>query len=184
MSKIAKKPIILKEGITIQNEGSLYKVTGPKGTLEFNVPKGVEVKVEDGKVYVKSKNNTESVKAFLGLTRATLANFVTGVSEGFEKKLEMSGVGYRAQTGGDTLTLSVGYSHPVVIKGQLGISFKVEDNIITVSGIDKIIVGDTAERIRRVRPPEPYKGKGIKYVGEYIRRKAGKAAKTLTGGAK
>ena len=123
--------------------------------------------------------------ALFGLTRAYLANLVTGVTQGFEKKLELSGVGYRAQAAGNTLTLSLGFSHPVVITADQGIQFKVEDNVITISGIDKTIIGDIAARVRKLRPPEPYKGKGIKYIGERIRRKAGKAAKAVGGaGAK
>ena len=119
-----------------------------------------------------------------GLTRAMLNNLVKGVTEGFEKKLELSGVGYRAQAAGNALTLSLGFSHPVVVKVDQGITFTVEENIITISGIDKALVGDTAAKVRAIRPPEPYKGKGIKYVGERIRRKAGKAAKAVGGAVK
>ncbi|OGH10974.1 MAG: 50S ribosomal protein L6 [Candidatus Levybacteria bacterium RIFCSPLOWO2_01_FULL_36_13] len=181
MSKIAKKPIIIKEGVTLINNGGVVTVSGPKGSLVFNIPTGVETEINDGKVMIRAKSKNPQLSPMLGLTRALLANFVTGVSEGFEKKLELAGVGYRAQATGDTLTLSVGFSHPVIIKGEPGITFSVEENIITVSGIDKILVGNTAAKVRNIRPPEPYKGKGIKYVGERIRRKAGKAAKALTG---
>lgn len=181
MSKIAKKPIIIKEGVTFMNNGEVFTVTGPKGSLVFSIPSGVAAEVTEGKIMVKAKNNNQDLKPMLGLTRAVLANFVKGVSEGFERKLELTGVGYRAQAAGDTLTLSVGYSHPVVIKGGAGITFGVEENVITVSGIDKVLVGNIAAKVRSIRPPEPYKGKGIKYAGERIRRKAGKAAKALTG---
>lgn len=181
MSKIAKKPIIIKEGVTLNNQNGSVTVTGPKGSLVFNVPSGVETEINEGKVFVKAKSNNPQLKPMLGLTRAILANYVKGVSEGFERKLELTGVGYRAQSSGDTLTLSVGFSHPVIVKGNAGIAFSVEENVITISGIDKTLVGNTASKIRSIRPPEPYKGKGIKYVGERIRRKAGKAAKALTG---
>ncbi len=185
MSKIAKKPIILTEGVNFTRTDNLVTVTGPKGSLTFRVPLGVDTEISEGKIFVKSKNNTQELKAPLGLTRATIANLVTGVSQGFDRQLELSGVGYRAQAAGDTLTLSVGFSHQVIIKGEPGITFAVNENIITVSGADKVVVGNTASKIRSIRPPEPYKGKGIKYVGERIRRKAGKAAKALSGmGAK
>ncbi|OGH03042.1 MAG: 50S ribosomal protein L6 [Candidatus Levybacteria bacterium RIFCSPHIGHO2_01_FULL_37_17] len=186
MSKIAKKPIIIKEGVIITTTGSTITVAGPKGSLSFNIPKGVIAAIEEGKIMVKAKSSDKDLKPMLGLTRATLANLVIGVTDGFEKKLELTGVGYRAQAASDSLTLSVGFSHPVIVKALPGITFKVEENIITILGADKTVVGDTAAKIRNIRPPEPYKGKGIKYVGEHIRRKVGKAAKALagTGGAK
>lgn len=185
MSKIAKKPIAIKEGVTIVHEKNNVKVTGLKGELNFTVPSGVVIKIEDGVLQVSQRNSqNERDKAMSGLTRAMIANMVAGVTTGFEKQLEMTGVGYRAQTSGDVLTLSVGYSHPVIIKSNNGITFAVNENIITVAGTDKTIVGEIAARIRSVRPPEPYKGKGIKYVGEKVRRKAGKAAKAVGGTAK
>ena len=180
MSKLAKIPIELKENITVSFEGSNLKVNGPKGVLYFNIPPSVEVKVESGRLEVGIKDKSEEkIKELLGLTRATIANMVIGVSVGFSKKLELSGVGYRAKVSGNDLVLSVGFSHPVNITAPNGIAFAVSENFITVSGIDKSLVGNTAATIRSIRPPEPYKGKGIKYVGEKIRRKAGKAAKTL-----
>jgi len=180
MSKLAKIPIEIKENVTVSFEGSNVKVSGPKGTLYFSVPPSVDVKVENRclEVGVKDKNE-EKIKELLGLTRATIANMVIGVSLGFSKKLELSGVGYRAKVSGNDLELSVGFSHTVKITAPSGITFLVSDNIITVSGIDKSLVGNTAASIRSIRPPEPYKGKGIKYVGEKIRRKAGKAVKAL-----
>jgi len=179
MSKIGKAPIFIKEGVTVTLEGSLVKISGGKGNLEFKVPMGIKAEVSDGKVLVsQEKKNDRETSALFGLTRARLSNMVEGVSKGFEKKLELSGVGYRAQAAGDTLTLFVGYSHPVVVKDS-NVLFAVAENVITVSGIDKTKVGDLAAEIRRIRPPEPYKGKGIKYQGERIRRKAGKAAKAL-----
>jgi len=185
MSKIAKKPIILKENVTFNLIERRVNIGGPKGNLSFNIPQGIKAEVKDGQIVVtQEKKNDEETKALFGLTRAILANLVKGVTEGFEKKLELSGVGYRAQANGNTLTLSVGYSHPVVIKAKEGINFNVQENIITVSGIDKEMVGDIAAKVRSIRPPEPYKGKGIKYVGERIKRKAGKAAKAIGAAAK
>ena len=181
MSKIGKKIIEITDGVTLTYENREVKATGTKGSLSFSVPKGIELKIEDGKVQVSQKVENNETKALFGLTRAVIANLITGVSKGFEKKLELSGVGYRAQAAGDTLTLSVGYSHPVVIKGREGITFASAEGVITVLGMDKEIVGNTAAQIRAIRPPEPYKGKGIKYQGEKIRRKAGKAAKAVGG---
>lgn len=185
MSKIAKKPVILKEGVNVLVEGRTVKVSGPKGELIMNIPGGIAVEVKEGEVIVsQQKKNDVETNALFGLTRASINNLVRGVAEGFEKKLELSGVGYRAQASGNTLTLSLGFSHPVVVKVDQGITFTVEENIITVSGIDKALVGDIAAKVRALRPPEPYKGKGIKYVGERVRRKAGKAAKAVGGATK
>lgn len=179
MSKIARIPVSIKEGVNVTLKGSAVKVVGPKGDLSFVVPNGIKAEIKDGKVVVSQvmKNDIET-KALFGLTRASIANMVKGVSDGFEKKLELSGVGYRAQADGSTLTLFVGFSHPVVVKND-NVKFSVAENVITVSGINKTLVGDIASKIRSVRPPEPYKGKGIKYQNERIRRKAGKAAKAL-----
>lgn len=180
MSKIGKLPITLKESITVSQQDSAITVTGPKGTLAFRIPAGISVQVEDGTVRViPTGKNPDEVAALHGLVRAIVANMVKGVEVGFDKRLEMVGVGYRAQVQGEDLVLSVGFSHPVKIKAPQGIKFAVGDNVITVSGIDKELVGNTAARIREIRPPEPYKGKGIKYAGERIRRKAGKAAKAV-----
>ena len=180
MSKLAKKPVAIKEGVSITFEGDIIKATGSKGNLIFQIPEGVAVKINEGNLTVslKDKNNV-TLKPELGLTRAMIANMVKGVSIGFEEKLELSGVGYRAQVAGKDLTLSVGFSHPVKITATDGLSFTVAENIITVAGIDKEKVGNMAANIRKIRPPEPYKGKGIKYQGERIRRKVGKAAKAL-----
>lgn len=182
MSKIAKKPVVIKEGINVAIEGRNVKVSGPKGELSFVIPAGIKAEAKNGEIIVsQEKKNSKETNALFGLTRSIINNLVKGVSEGFTKKLELSGVGYRAQAAGDTLTLSLGFSHPVVIKGSQGITFTMEENIITISGIDKALVGDTAAKVRAIRPPEPYKGKGIKYVGERVRRKAGKAAKAIGG---
>jgi large subunit ribosomal protein L6 len=180
MSKIAKIPVIIKEGVTIAMNNRAMTVTGPKGSLSFAIPGGIEVKEEGGKMIISQKEkNDEKTKALFGLTRSLVFNMVEGVSSGFDKKLELAGVGYRAQASGDMLTLSLGFSHQVVVKGEKGITFSVAENVITVSGIDKGLVGNTAAQIRSLRPPEPYKGKGIKYQGERVRRKVGKAAKAV-----
>ena len=186
MSKIGKIPVDLNPSITVSMTGSEITLNGPKGALSFKIPVGIKVEHKDNQLIIKQeKENDVKTKALFGLVRSIMANLAKGVSEGFEKKLELTGVGYRAQASGDTITLSVGYSHPVIIKGEKGVTFAVEENVIKVMGIDKVLVGNTAARIRSVRPPEPYKGKGIKYVGERIRRKAGKAAKAVAGaGAK
>jgi len=180
MSKIGKLPVVLVEGVTAVVADNTVTVTGSKGNLSFKIPAGIAVAVEDGKIVVSQEKATrEETKNMFGLTRAMIANMVKGVSKGNEKKLELSGVGYRAQAAGSELTLSVGFSHPVKIKAPDGITFTVADNVITVAGMDKAMVGLIAARVRAVRPPEPYKGKGIKYQGEYIRKKAGKAAKAV-----
>ena len=180
MSKIGKKPIQLKEGVTVTVINGEVKAQGSKGTLSFKIPSGIEVKIENGEIQLLQKQKELKDKsAMLGLTRSIIANMIIGVSVGFEKKLELAGVGYRAQVTGEDLTVNVGFSHPVKISPETGIKFSLADNVIVISGIDKALVGNTAARIRAIRPPEPYKGKGIKYQGEYIRRKAGKAAKAV-----
>ncbi len=179
MSKIAKKPVEIKEGAQVVIENGEIKVTGAKGNLSFRVPLGVDVKISEGMIQVSQTSQGEGPKALSGLTRASIANMVKGVTQGFEKKLELTGVGYRAQASGNSITLSVGYSHPVIIKADPTVTFTVAENVITVSGVNKELVGDIAAKVRMVRPPEPYKGKGIKYEGEHIRRKVGKAAKAV-----
>ncbi|MDO8639718.1 MAG: 50S ribosomal protein L6 [bacterium] len=181
MSKIGKLPIELKTGVLLTKEDSLVKITGPKGVLTFSLPNGIDVKTEEDKiiVFVKNSKNAEGMSALFGLSRALIANMVKGVTEGFEKKLELSGVGYRGQILGNDLVLSVGFSHTVKIQAPEGIKFSVAENKISVCGMDKTLVGDMAAKIRSVRPPEPYKGKGISYLGEKIRRKAGKVAKAV-----
>lgn len=181
MSKIGKIPVSIPEGVTVSVNNDVVTVTATRGNMTFSIPKGIRVAIADGKVVVSKKKDDDTVKALFGLTRASIANMVQGVSRGFEKKLEMSGVGYRAQLAGNDLTISVGFSHPVKVKAPEGIKFSVAENVITVSGNDSAVVGNTAAVIRKIRPPEPYKGKGIKYVGERIRRKAGKAAKAVGG---
>ncbi|OGM28089.1 50S ribosomal protein L6 [Candidatus Woesebacteria bacterium RIFCSPLOWO2_01_FULL_39_61] len=177
MSKIGKLPIQLPEGVTVEVEGKTVKVIGPKGTLKFKIDKDIEVQKKDNFLEVITSGKSNRAYSLHGTTRALIANMVKGVSEGWSKQLELVGTGYRAETSGNLLTLSVGFSHPVKFEAPSGISFKVEKSIINVEGVDKELVGQISAKIRSVRPPEPYKGKGIKYQDEYIRRKAGKAAK-------
>ncbi len=178
MSKIGKLPISIGQGVTVTVEAKKAVVTGPKGSATVNKPEGIEVEVNDGIAQVSAKNKDDKkIRSLFGMFRANLANAVKGVDSGFEKKLEMTGVGYRAQIQGVDLVLSVGYSHPVKFSPKEGITLSVKDNVISVAGIDIAMVGEMAAEIRAVRPPEPYKGKGIRYQGEHVRRKAGKAAK-------
>ncbi len=180
MSKIGKMPITVKQGITVTLSGDRVSVKGTKGELHFSLPQGIAAVLQDDTLVVSQKDENDKTKrALYGLTRATLANMVKGVDTGFEKKLELSGVGYRAQMQGMDLVLSLGFSHPVKIKARPGTTLAVSENVITISGFDKSLVGELSAEIRAIKPPEPYKGKGIKYVGEYIRRKAGKAAKAV-----
>lgn len=176
MSRVGSQPIPIPSDVTVTINDSHVHVKGPKGELEHTLPEGVAIEEKDEELVVSVKKETSQLKALWGTNRALIANMVEGVKEGFEKKLEIHGVGYRAEVAGITLKLNVGFSHVVEIEAPEGISFAVEKNVITVSGIDKVLVGETAARIRRVRKPEPYKGKGIRYQGEYVRRKQGKKA--------
>jgi len=174
MSRIGKNPIAIPQGVEVKVEDHLVTVKGPKGTLSQEFLKDVNIAVEEGKVVVTLAN--ENAGNVHGLTRTLIANMVTGVTEGFEKSLEINGVGYRAQKQGNKLVLTLGYSHPVEVEAPEGITIDVpSQNSIVVKGIDKQLVGQVAANIREYRLPEPYKGKGIKYVGEHIRRKEGKA---------
>lgn len=177
MSRIGKQPVKIESGVKAEMAGETLKVSGVKGVLEIKIPRGITIEIKDGELQVASKVKSKQGKSTFGTTRALIANMVKGVSEGWGKKLELVGTGYRAETDGKVLTLTVGYSHPVKIEAPEGISFKVEKTFVTVEGMDREIVGQVSANIRSVRPPEPYKGKGIKYVDEVIRRKAGKAAK-------
>ncbi len=183
MSKIGKQPVIIPTGVTVEVSGHTVTVTGPKGTVKRHFAPEVTVEVVDDKVVVSTRGTGKYVMALFGTTRALINNDVTGVSTGWSKKLELVGTGFRADVAGDELSLTVGYSHPVKIKAPEGITFKVEKTIITVDGFNREVVGQTAAVIRAVRPPEPYKGKGIKYIDEIIRRKPGKAAATKAGPA-
>ncbi len=177
MSNIGKQPITIEAGVAIIKDGKSVTVTGTKGMLAWSIPTGIDIEIGEATIIVKKEHEAHHLEKFYGLTRSLISNMVIGVSKGFDKKLELSGVGYRAKVDGRDLVLNLGFSHPVKISAPENISFSVEDNVITVSGIDKQIVGDIASKIRKVRPPDPYKAKGIKYQGEKIRRKAGKAAK-------
>lgn len=182
MSKIGKLPIQVKEGTTVTVSGNVVDVSGIKGQLSYTLPRGINVTVQDGEVFVSpEKSENATLPALWGLTRAQIANMVKGVTTGFEKKLELQGVGYRAQMQGNDLILNLGFSHPVKFTPKEGIKIAVSENVISISGIDKMLVGETAAKIRAVKTPEPYKGKGIRYVGEQVRRKAGKAAKAVGG---
>ncbi len=176
MSRVGNNPIVIPDGVDVTVGDGGVTVTGPKGTLVDRFDKRVVIVVEDGVVRLSRVDDERESRALHGLTRALLKNMVVGVSEGYKKELRTEGVGYRANLQGSRLELQVGYSHPVHIEAPDGISFEVpEPTKIIVSGIDKQQVGQITAEIRRVRPPEPYKGKGIRYVGEYVRRKAGKA---------
>jgi len=176
MSRIGKKPISLPAGVEVKVDGNQVTVKGPKGTLTQKIPRGISVVQEGKEVWVMRASDSKEHRAFHGLSRALIANMVEGVTKGFEKKLELVGVGYRAQLQGKKLVISVGFSHPVEVEPPEGIEFEVPAATkITIKGIDKQLVGNTAAHIRAIRKPEPYKGKGIKYENEVIRRKAGKS---------
>ena len=177
MSRIGKQPIELPSGVNVAIGPGRVQVNGPLGELSQSVPARMQISQEDGSLVVKRPTERGDDRALHGLTRSLLANMVEGVTKGFEKKLELQGVGYRAALRGTDLELNVGYSHPVLIKPPQGINFEVPDaTSILVKGIDKQQVGEMAAQVRKVRPPEPYKGKGIRYEGEYVRRKVGKRA--------
>jgi large subunit ribosomal protein L6 len=177
MSRIGKSPIEIPAGVSVSVSPGRVMVNGPLGELSQQIPGRMLVEQDDGQIVVKRPTERGEDRALHGLTRTLVANMVEGVTKGFEKRLEIQGVGYRAALRGETLELAVGYSHPVVIEPRPGISFEVPaPTQIVVKGIDKQQVGQTAAEIRKVRPPEPYKGKGIRYAGEYVRRKVGKRA--------
>ena len=184
MSRIGKKPIIIPDGVEVKIEGQKVSAKGPKGTLDLTIHRLTKAEFkEDGEKFIEvTVANPEKLpdKALWGLTAKLIYNIVEGVSKGFEKKLEVNGVGYKVSLSGNKLKLEVGYSHPVEYVLPDGVEAKVEKNIITINGADKQSVGEVAAQIRRIRKPEPYKGKGIKYIDEVIRRKAGKTAKTAT----
>lgn len=178
MSRVGKKPITIPQGVEVKIDGQKIIAKGPKGELEREVRPEISIEKKEKKIILSPKIVSKQTGAFWGLSRSLLANMVKGVQEGYEKKLELRGVGYKANLEGENLILEVGFSHPVKIICPRGIKFTVERNIIVVSGIDKELVGNTAAKIRKVRKPEPYKGKGIRYMGEIVRRKAGKKAAT------
>ena len=179
MSRIGRMPVAIPAGVTVTiAENNNVTVKGPKGTLVRDLPVEMEIKEEDGHIVVTRPNDLKKMKSLHGLTRSLIANMITGVSEGYEKKLEINGVGYRAQKKGKEITFNLGFSHPVVMTDPEGIETEMDgQNIIIVKGIDKEKVGQYAAEIRSLRKPEPYKGKGIKYADEVIRRKVGKTGK-------
>lgn len=180
MSRIGRKPIPLPQGVTVEAKGSTITVSGPKGKLSHQFPPVVGIKQHDGVLDVTvPQPDDRNERAFWGMARALIFNMVEGVSKGFERKLEIKGVGFKAAMQGKKLQLSVGFSHPVVFEPVEGVTVAVEKNVITITGIDKQAVGETAANIRKIKRPEPYKGKGIRYSGEHVRQKAGKVVKAV-----
>ena len=179
MSRIGKKPVAVPSGVTVEVKGDMVVVKGSKGELSYTLLPEVSVKVEDGEVVITRKGDNDEARARHGLTRQLINNMVVGVSDGFEKKLEIIGVGYKAQAAGKKLTLNLGFSHPIDYAVPDGIEITQDEknkNILIVRGIDKQLVGQVSAEIRSYRPPEPYKGKGVRYTDEYVQRKAGKTA--------
>ncbi len=180
MSRVGKVPITIPSGVEVLVKGAHITVKGPKGELSRDLIPEMKLNLSDGVLTVERPSDHSSHRSAHGLTRTLIANMITGVSEGFAKTLELQGVGYRAQMQGPSLVLAVGYSHTVEVPPPPGIEFEVEGTTrVTVRGINKEDVGQAAADVRKVRPPEPYKGKGIRYLGEYVRRKAGKAGRTI-----
>ena len=180
MSRIGQTPIPIADGVSVSVVGDSVTINGPKGELQRTLPKGITVEQADGELRLSRNSEENEVRALHGLARSLLFNMVQGVTQGFEKALEIHGVGYRAQKKGNDLELAVGFSHSVTKTAPKGIEFEVPTPTrVVVKGIDKELVGQTAAEIRAIRKPEPYKGKGIRYEGEYVRRKAGKAAKAV-----
>lgn len=179
MSRVGRMPVEVPQGVNVEIKGAHVRIKGPRGEMSHTFPADMDIRFEDGQIEVQRPSDERNHRALHGMTRALINNMVVGVSKGFEKVLEVNGVGYRAEVNGNNLVLNVGYSHPVVVEPPEGISFEVETRSrqIKVLGYDKQAVGQVAADIRKIRPPEPYKGKGIKYLDEKIRRKAGKAGK-------
>jgi large subunit ribosomal protein L6 len=177
MSRIGKKPIPIPQGVKVQVDGQLVRAEGPKGKLSQPVPQGLSAKIDNGTVIVSRQGDERTIRALHGLTRALMANMVAGVKDGFERRLDIVGIGYRAQTQGRNIQLSLGYSHPIIFPLPEGITAEIDkQTAITLRGADKALLGETAARLRALRKPDPYKGKGIKYIDEVIRRKVGKKA--------
>lgn len=185
MSKVGNAAILIPDGVTIEQASNEVKVTGAKGTLSMQLHPNIKLEVAEKVANVKRKDNQALNRSLHGLMRSLVANMVTGVHTGWSKNLELVGVGFRAATSGDKLTLNIGYSHPVEVLAPEGIRFEVKDNTkISVSGIDKALVGQVAANVRAFRAPDVYKGKGVRYEGEYVKKKAGKAGKVGAGAAK
>jgi large subunit ribosomal protein L6 len=177
MSRVGKRPVDVPSGVKVNINGQAVEVTGPKGTLKRNFHPEISLQVSDGKVLVERKHENKFNRSLHGLTRMLIANMITGVTQGYEKRLVVQGVGYRVQLQGKKLTMQLGFSHPAVYEGPQGAELKLDkQNTIVVSGIDKELVGEVAAQIRRIKPPEPYKGRGIRYEAEHVRRKVGKKA--------
>ena len=179
MSRIGKQIVVIPSGVEVTLDGTRVKVKGPKGELEMNFDPSIKVTKDDAGIHVKRDSDDPKIRSLHGLTRALIANMVTGVSSGFEKRLEIIGVGYRAQVAGKKLTLNLGFSHPIELEVPEGLTAEMDKeakNTLVISGIDRQLVGQFAANVRSFRPPEPYKGKGIRYVSEYVARKAGKSA--------
>lgn len=181
MSRIGNAIIIVPKEVVVTISGRVVMVKGPKGELTMHVPSGITVSQTDDHIEVKRKGDDKAMRAIHGYVRAELMNSVLGVTKGWTRTLELAGVGYRASVTGTDLTLNLGFSHPVVVKPPNGIQFTAAEGKIVVAGTDKQLVGEVAAKIREIKKPEPYKGKGIKYQGEHIRKKAGKAAKAVGG---
>ena len=178
MSRIGKMPIAIPSGVEVKIDGQVVSVKGPKGTLTHTVPAPITVAVEENSIMVARPDDERTSRSLHGLTRTLIANNIEGVTKGFTKGLEIVGIGYRVTQKGSAIEFALGYSHPILVQAPEGISFQVEGNTkITVVGIDKQAVGEVAANIRKLRKPEPYKGKGVRYAGEVVRRKAGKAGK-------
>jgi large subunit ribosomal protein L6 len=182
MSRVGRKPLQLPKGVSLAQKDGLLSVKGPKGELSKALPTGVSIKLEGARVTVSRADDSRENRARHGLVRAHLGNMVKGVSEGWVRELEINGVGYRAEVAGDTITLALGYSHPIVFKLPKAVSAKVEKNRVTLTSADRDLLGQISAKLRELRPPEPYKGKGVKYVEETIKRKVGKAAASGAGG--
>jgi large subunit ribosomal protein L6 len=183
MSRIGRKPLVLPKGVTMSQKPGTVGLKGPKGELTRAVPTGVSLKVDGSKVVVEREDDSRQNRSKHGLMRAHLGNMLKGVTEGWTRELEINGVGYRAEVSGDAINMALGYSHPVIFKLPKGVGAKVEKNRLMLSSVDRDLVGQTAAKVRELRPPEPYKGKGIKYVEEVIKRKVGKAGATSGGGS-
>jgi large subunit ribosomal protein L6 len=178
MSRIGRKVLPLPKGVTLSQKPGTMSVKGPKGELSKALPEGISIKTEADKIHVLRADDSRQNRSRHGLVRAHLANMVKGVTEGWNRELEINGVGYRAEVAGDTINMALGFSHPIAFKLPKGVTAKVEKNRVTLSSADRDLVGQTAAKVRELRPPEPYKGKGVKYVEEVIKRKVGKAGAT------
>jgi large subunit ribosomal protein L6 len=174
MSRVGRKPVSIPGGVQVSLKDSIVAVKGPKGELKRSLPEGVQVQVDKTTITVARQSDEPDIRARHGLVRALINNMIEGVTKGFERKLEINGVGYKAEVAGDKLNLALGFSHPIAYQLPKGISAKVEKNLLTLAGVDRELLGQTAAKVRSFRPPEPYKGKGVKYLEEVIKRKVGK----------